>query len=270
MSRKVTANELGGMKTAVTELEKSIRKLSSELDAFGERDGVEMTQAYPLLCEASTRLSAAWSLLQENLSNAPSRYVSLWQAATDSFATRISVALADKGWQVIGDPTRPVVEGIVFLSVDSAKPEVKVNGTTVKDLTVGAIVALTAEALERIKSQRTAVAPFLSALERAYDDQIGSSAVQTGGQVHVSAVYQRLLLGRQSKAFVRDCRVENFREYPMEAFRADLYQALNGESVTPSGRRLHVASGSDTDGAIFMVVPSLGRTGYVGRLWFER
>jgi hypothetical protein len=63
--------------------------------------------------------------------------------------------------------------------------------------------------------------------------------------------------------------VETFKEYPVEVFRADLFGALTGDAATRSGRRLRASSGSDTQGALFMVVPALGRTGYVGRLWFE-
>ena len=49
----------------------------------------------------------------------------------------------------------------------------------------------------------------------------------------------------------------------------DLHRLL-GESMRQVERQVfNFASGSTTDGAVFMYIPPLGRAAYLGRIWFE-
>jgi hypothetical protein len=74
---------------------------------------------------------------------------------------------------------------------------------------------------------------------------------------------------RQPASFRSDPVTKNFREYPRALFRADLYTLLASREHTTRGRTFRYASGADTSGAVFMLVPATGRMAHVGRIWFE-
>jgi len=269
MTRRAEAHQLSGIKKAVAGLEAAITRTGRELKMLAEGADTEWMQAWPTLREIGERLEKGWAPLQFELRELQSRHEPRYRSDADSYASRLLDALKAQWHDVVGDATRPILDGLVFVEIDSAKPEVRINTKTAKDMAVGAVVEDVSEVLSRITARTTAPEQFLAALEDAYDDEVRAMGGQPGSQVHVAAVHQRLLLARQSKAFQREPRCETFKEYPIEVFRADLHGALRSDVATRKGRRLRVTSGSDAHGALFMVVPALGRTGYVGRLWFE-
>ncbi len=270
MARRKEVHQLDGVRRAVASLESAIGKMTHELEALSNRDDTEWVQATPALQAINERLGISWGPLSMLLRSVISGNEARHRIDADSYFARLGKAFKEQNWEVSGDATRPLIEGLVFVEIDIAKPEIRINSKLVKDMAPASVTATVADTLSRIKARRTTPETFLTELEHAYDEESRAMGVQPGSQVHLSALHQRLLLARQSKAFLRDPRSETFKEYPLELIRADLYGALAADSPTPSGRRLRVASGSDTQGAVFMLVPMLGRAGYVGRVWFER
>jgi hypothetical protein len=269
MARSVVGHQLVNFLRAGADLEKAIDRVVAELNALSEREDTEWIQVWPAFRALEDRLERLWPHLSTSLQGARKTHESRYQEAVDSYAARLGALLRGRGWTVVGDDSQPVIDGVVFVQIDGAKPEVRLNGRIAQDLAAGSIVQGVDETLKRIQSRRTTPESFVKALERAYDEEIRSSGGRPGDQVRIAAIHQRLLLGRQSNAFLQDPRTEVFKEYPAEIFRADLYSALTDKIVTSGKRRLRIASGSDTQGALFMVVPELGRPGHVGRIWFE-
>jgi hypothetical protein len=173
------------------------------------------------------------------------------------------------GHTVFGATGLLIVDGTVHVDVDLKKSRVTVNDVSIDDLNVTSITAKVLEELERLRMAITPPGQMLERLAEAYDREVRSSGVNPGTQVQTTALLLQLALMRQAANFRGDPSARNYREYPRVLFRADLHTLLvSGESSVRS-MRFRYASGADTAGAIFMLVPALGRTAHIGRIWFE-
>ena len=262
--------------SAVPALLKQARTVSSQLERLAEScaelsttPGVETIEAVPALQGISKDLAAKVAVVESSLVSTLRALEEKVENDADSYAGRILSALREAGHDPHGDPTRPIIDGRVYVTIEALRPEVRINDRTAADLHPASIAREVGRALERVTKLMTPQKEFLAALERAYNEELASGGNARGAQVKVADVHYRLMLQRQSKTFRRDPRQAGFKEYPLEVFRAELHSALSNVAPLESGSILRVASGSDTAGAIFMLIPSVGRPGYAGRLWFE-
>jgi hypothetical protein len=181
----------------------------------------------------------------------------------------IARKLRDSGLNVFGESGSMVVEGIVHVEVDAKKGSVRVNGVAPADLAPESVLRLVQAELERLKK---AVAPpekLLELLLQAYEGELADENKPFGSQVQTSALFWRLTILNQASQFRANPSAGNFREYPRPLFRADLFTLFSSGISVARGNQIRFSSGSDTAGAIFMLVPQLGRTAHVGRIWFE-
>lgn len=73
---------------------------------------------------------------------------------------------------------------------------------------------------------------------------------------------------RQGERFMADPRGESYRSYDLATFRADISGFLRSNQPGAGERLFKWAPGAGTKGALFMLVPGLGRPAHVGRAWF--
>lgn len=177
--------------------------------------------------------------------------------------------LTRRGLSVVGDTTPLVIDGVVHVEIDKKKPSVSVNGEASEDLSIPGLARAIEERADRLKKDAAKPGAFLELLAEAYDRELRAAARPDAKQVQTLQLLPHLLLARQSAAFRANPSARNFREYTREQFRADMYQLLSSGAFESGGRRFRYASGSDTQGALFMLVPALGRMAHVGRIWFE-
>jgi hypothetical protein len=186
-----------------------------------------------------------------------------------SFDQRLARALQERGRTVHGEGSPLIVDGIVYVEASPDQGTVRVNGEAEQDFSCSAVVGRIEAELQRLRKLATPPAALLEQMQAAYDEECTVRRLEPGTQVETLAILYRTALLRQQAGFRRNPTAKSFREYPREVFRADLYALLRSGSLTAQGRRLRYASGSDTAGAIFMLVPALGRSAHVGRIWFE-
>src|SRR5439155_3884199 len=106
-------------------------------------------------------------------------------------------------------------------------------------------------------------------LLQAYEQEIKATGRTAGSQVTTASLLLQVALLQQPASFRSNPPGRSFRDYPRIQFRADLFALLASGRYETGRRRLRFAAGSDTAGAVFMLVPALDRAAHVGRLWFE-
>lgn len=187
----------------------------------------------------------------------------------ETLDTRLSRAVRDAGFVVYGDAASFFVDGIVHIELDTTKGIVRVNGELLSDLSVEQIQSRLVQEVERLKKLLTPPDKFLFLVLRAYENEVSQQKKEFGSQIQTGALLWQLTMLKQQATFRSNPTAENFRPYPREVFRADLFRLLEANVTVAKGRQFRYASGSDTDGAIFTLVPQLGRPAHVGRIWFE-
>jgi hypothetical protein len=186
-----------------------------------------------------------------------------------SFGQRLARALQGQGRAIHGDAWPLFVDGIVHVEASPDQGVVRVNGEAIQDFSCPAVVGRIDAELERLRKLATPPDKLLEQIKAAYDEECSVRRLEPGTQMETLAILYRVALLRQQAGFRRNPTAKSFREYPREVFRADLFVLLQSGALTAEGSRLRYASGSDTAGAIFMLVPALGRSAHVGRIWFE-
>ncbi len=187
----------------------------------------------------------------------------------ETLEQRVARELGATGCSVFGQTSLLIVEGIVHLEMDLKKRRVVVNGITLDDLAVPAICQRVTEELARLRASITPPLAMLKQVAEAYDREARLGGVELGTQVHTTALLLQIALARQTANFRSDPSSRNFREYSLVQVRADLYTLLQSGEQSMQRRRFRYASGADTTGAVFMLVPALQRTAHIGRVWFE-
>lgn len=266
---KTSSGPLAALTQRAKRLDAEIARLGNEWRSYISSSDMEAVEALPALEAVSAQLDhglrASIAVASELLEIVRQRH----QRESDSYSVRVSDALREAGYNPVGDTTRPVIEGSVFLDIDPRAPFVRINDRRTDDLRPGSVARQVGEVLQEIRRAVTPPDSFIAELERAYDEERRPLNVAAGAQVHLQMIHLRILMNRQSKAFRSDPRTTTFKGYPLEVFRADLYTVLMSGPPAPSGRLLRLTSGSDTQGAVFMLRPDLDRPGYAGRLYFE-
>jgi len=259
----------GSLRQRSEKLRKQLRELlrETETKALGTTEGV-IDLAGALRGELvawRTDLIDAHTKSAELLSRAEPRA----RAEIERFDEQLVQALTTRGYNVHGESSPLIVEGIVHIDTDLRRMKVTVNGQATQELTRACIADAVSLELERLRKSLTPPDQMMDLIARAYDQELRASGKAPGSQISAGAVMLQMALMRQSATFRSDPQSRHFRDYPRELFRADLYGLLASGRLELRQRRLQFAAGADTTGAIFMLVPSFGRAAHLGRLWFE-
>jgi hypothetical protein len=182
---------------------------------------------------------------------------------------RISQRLKSTGHSVFGDADLLIVDGIAHLELNPAKGKIALNQAALESFDAVAVADAVTEEIARLRKAATEPASMLKQLLEAYDREVRANQLRPGAPVQTTAVLSQLALLRQTNAFRANPSARLFKEYPHDVFRADLYTLLASGQLTVSNRKFRYASGADTSGAVFMLVPALERPAHVGRVWFE-
>jgi hypothetical protein len=162
------------------------------------------------------------------------------------------------------------VNGLVHVEVDAPHAKVTLNGTGQRDLSLGGLVDAIDKELARTSQALTPPQDFGRQLLRAYNTEMVLRGLKPGSQVTTLDLLPHVLLQRQTSRFLTDPKSEQFCPYPLTSFRADLFSLLKAGGTVFENAEFHWASGSNTKGAVFMLVPGLGRPAHVGRIWFTQ
>jgi hypothetical protein len=200
-----------------------------------------------------------------------SEYIAEWRSAERrSRRARFEEDAGRRGWTLMGNWPEPVVQQIVFVTVDEAKDTAAINGKALPGTPVAErILAVIAEELETLARERTQPDVFAAELWKAYTAAGG----EPGKGVAVFELLRGVLWLRQSKRFHRDPRADAFRPYPVAQFRADLTHYLaSGAPPVQEGQakyQVEIAPGSFAQDGLFMFFPQTERLSTCGRLTFQ-
>jgi hypothetical protein len=183
--------------------------------------------------------------------------------------TRFEKLATTKNWKIIGSWPEPVVQGIVFVSVDDTKDKALINGHSLASPTAERLGQAVAAELDALNKGLTPPGEFALQAWTAYK----ACGASPGDGVAVQDLLARMTWHRQSKQFHRDPRQESFRGYSLAQFRTDLtnYLALGSAPVTDSKNQyeLEIAGGSFAEDGIFMYFPQSDRLSTCGRVTFK-
>lgn len=187
----------------------------------------------------------------------------------EEYSDRLRRGLTESGLQVYGEGDPLIVNGYVHVELQLESGKVLINGEQHRSLNREQVVAAVREEADRRASGLTPPEEFLQLLHRSYRLGCSEKSLPAGSQVAVLDLLPYVLLSRQRPRFLLDPQSRSFVEYPLSAFRADLYHLLASQVSVVDRMQFRYASGSDTKGAVFMLVPALSRAAHVGRAWFE-
>jgi hypothetical protein len=258
-------------------------KLGSESAALRRRSAALVAQVRELISSADEHISggpvlqretAEWRQLTEQLievfAACSSECTRLAGGELEDFEQRLRRQVEADGHSVVGEGRQWAIDGAVYLELNLPEGQLKMNGRPLPSLAVASVSAAVASELKELKRSLIPRPTFARLLYDAYTRQRNIEAKPAGAQLYLTSVYSQLVLLRQPKRFLTDPSAQNFVAYPLAHFRADLYELLSGdEPIVVDGYRFRYSSGWDTSGAIFMLVPSLGRTAHVARVAFE-
>jgi hypothetical protein len=188
---------------------------------------------------------------------------------SETLPHRISQRLKTKGHTVFGDADLLIVDGIAHLELNPAKGKIALNQAAIDSFDAAAIADAVTEEIAKLRKVGTEPELMLKQLLEAYEREARANNLRPGAPVQTTFVLSQLTFLRQTNAFRTNPSARLFKEYPHDVFRADLYALLASGRLTINDRKFRYASGADTSGAIFMLVPALERPAHVGRVWFE-
>jgi hypothetical protein len=191
------------------------------------------------------------------------------EAVAATYPHELRLALEALGMKVSGDESLPIIDGIVYVEISTRRGTISINGRPQKDLRLHAIAQATKKEYAQLLEAISTPAAFLSNLWAAYKIELALRGKSPGSQVETLSLLKHILLQRQSKEFLHDARAGGLREYPATLFRADLYRLLASAEFAVDGVALRYTAGANTDSAVFMLDPALGRPSHIGRIWFQ-
>ncbi len=250
-------------------LRRRFRALHDEVRSRLQNEPVDAIGTWQVLTSELTAWEKELSDVALQLRQLLERLEPYAQRQSEQLEARIVRHVSESGFAVHGETSPLIVEGIVHIEVDVAQGRTSVNGQPVAELTPAAVTDAVQAEIFRLRKAITPAAKMLEQLSAAYDQEIRSSGKPPGTQASTRNLLPHLVMLRQPPAFHADPRRTNFRDYPRELFRADLYTLLHSGVDVSGRRRLRITSGSDKSGAVFMLVPALQRTAHLGRIWFE-
>lgn len=241
----------------------------AKLIALAELEGVDAISA-----GAGLRAEVAkWRAALEGASaTAESALAALERRAElqlESLASRVRAELTRRGCTMHGEGDTIIVNGIVHFVLNSRSGTATVNDVQLEDLTPDRVADRACAQVDQLRKNMTKPPAMLHALREAYELELRVNGRAPGSQVETEGLMLRMAALRQTRAFKSDPVRERFTSYARTQFRADLFSLLESRELETGGKRFRHAAGSNTNGAIFMLVPDLGRAAYVGRVWFD-
>jgi hypothetical protein len=190
-------------------------------------------------------------------------------AQLESLTSRVRAELSRRGCTMHGEGDTIIVDGIVHFVLNTRGRTATVNDVHVEDLTPERVAESACAQVDQLRKGMTKPPAMLSALREVYDLELRDTGKAQGAQVETESLMLRMAALRQTRAFKADPVRERFTSYARTQFRADLFWLLESRELDAAGRRFRHAAGSNTNGALFMLVPDLGHPAYVGRIWFD-
>jgi hypothetical protein len=187
----------------------------------------------------------------------------------ETLPQRISQRLKSSGHTVFGDADLLIVDGIAHLELSPGNGKIALNQSSIESFDPDVIAIAVSDEITKLRKAATEPGLMLTRLLEAYDREVRANDLRPGAPVQTTSVLTQLTFLRQTNAFRTNPSARLFKEYPHEVFRADLYALLSSGRLTLNNRKFRYASGADTSGAVFMLVPALERPAHVGRVWFE-
>lgn len=255
-----------GLATALSNVERAVRAVTTNAKMLASADDIEAFALRAALADVAVRLKNVVDEALGTVALLATDAASTADVALDTYAERLRQALLLRNLDVQGHAPLLIVNGIVFVTFDPQTAQLTVNDEAIHDLRVPSAVTAVLKKLEALKAGSAPVLDFVSQFAVAYDQEVANQGRQPGDQVRLDAVHRELMWMRQSKTFRATMRASAYREYTAEMLRVDLFNALVKQATAPGDRDIVVDSGADTQGALWMFVPSLGRPGYVGRV----
>jgi hypothetical protein len=112
---------------------------------------------------------------------------------------------------------------------------------------------------------------FVKSLYSAYLEVVAKHEKPVGAIIPIEEIIQSLAVSSQTRAWRLDPHTRNYRSYGRDRFRANLFRLLEQHpQPTHEQYLLNLAAGSNTQNALFMYIPSLGRCAYVGLLSWRK
>ena len=267
-SKRKPDSEWSKLRSKSTAQRRGLGQLSKDLSALAGNDSDSIT-GYAVLKE---ELSAWEKTVREaaaEINKALETLKTKCEEDSETLDERLARGLREAGFEVYGETGLLIANGVVHVEADKRKGIAKVNGVSATALTVESICAQVRTELDRLRASGTPSAEFLTLLLKAYEATLAESAKPFGFQLTTMQLICPVALLKQQPQFRSNPVSANFRDYSRELFRSDLYSLLKSNTTLVGGKRFNFASGSDTAGAIFMLVPQYGRTAHLGRIWFE-
>lgn len=257
---------LAQARAALAAVEQNVKALLANLDKVADAAEAEPFEAAAMAAEASSRIGSSVADAAKRLAAIAASLVSGADIARETYVGRLRSRLAQQKLSIGGDANTLAVEGIVIVRFDRESGNVSVNDHVQADARVAAVAEAISERIAQLRKHGREPKTFGKEVLSAYRAELKVSGKPEGDQIRLDTLHMRLTLDRQSKAFSLSPSVRNFREYTREQLRADMYELLRAGGALADGKCLHVDSGAETAGALWMWVPSLGRLGYVGRV----
>lgn len=192
-----------------------------------------------------------------------------WDESIDTFSDHLRRELVERGCTVFGDSSAMFVDGVVNIEADPKKGKVSLNGKVLRDLRIGHLASAIRAESSRLRDAAADPMQFVRDLLGAYESVVSQRGLEFGTQIKTMELLPVLMFGRQQERFRQNPTMALFLEYPSDQFRADLHALLASPNHSTEDCKFCYSSGSTTDGAVFMFVPALERTAYIGRIWFE-
>ncbi len=250
------------------------RRLADDLvhqtEQLAESKETDPINAQRILEEEATGWEKTVIKLRESIERSRSALGPLRDATIERLADELKRSLEKGGRAVFGESQTMVVDGIVHIDLNLQAARLKINGEDHRDLRIESIVTAVGMAVEALKKQISEPAVFGNQLLHAYESLISTTGVSFSSQVKTLDLLLVVALEMQNKKFLQNPKASNYSGYPMALFRANLHGLLASGTSTVNGFTFRWASGSTTDGAVFMHVPPLQRTAHLGRIWFEK
>lgn len=252
------------------ELRAKTAELLKELEHIAGQTQRDVITLGSVLAAEAEEWRSLTGTLNEEFERSSSKSEEERDALIEEFIDRFRMQLTDAGCSVYGEGALLIVDGVVHVDFDLPKGRVRVDGALQTDLSMTGLQATIEECLNGLKKTITPAPEFLARLLRAYETVIGSTGAGFGSQLHTMDLLPALLMQRQTPRFLADPSTETFIGYPAAQFRADLHGLLQSGHADVDATTFHWAPGSNTKGAVFMLVPALQRATHVARVWFDR
>lgn len=252
--------------SGIQDLRRRILALGDLVSSVASGQHCEAFELIDVLAEGDRSLNETFTSLGQSIENAKSQAEGEIEAALSSYLQRLRDQLRTRGLSCVGDTTNLVIDGIAYVRFDGIEGKVWVNDRLQDDCRVSQVCSVVLAERDRLLKNGSGPETFARELAQAYDVELASQGRSAGEQLKLDALHWRLMRSRQTKAFLASYSATAFREYTKTQLRADLFALLSSSARTADGRIAVVDSGADTAGALWMMVPALGRMGYIGRI----